>query len=228
MIQKFLIKNNHPHLILFFAGWGMDETPFQQIHSSDCDWMICYDYRSLDFDDTLIQKYSHITLIAWSMGVWVASQIMQQFSYLPIVHSIALNGTLYPIDDTRGIAHSIFDGTLQGLNEQTLLKFQRRMCSSAVEYKEFLSVTPQRPVEELKNELTAIQSSYLALPPSSFIWQKVIIGKNDRIFLPENQWQAWKDKVDMIEETDGAHYQKELFCLPLKHLFSTENFNYCS
>ncbi len=96
------------------------------------------------------------------------------------------------------------------------------MCGSAVEYKEFLSVVPQRPVEELKDELTAIQCSYLALPPSSFIWQKVIIGKNDRIFLPENQWQAWKDKVDMIEETDGAHYQKELFYLPLKHLFSTD------
>lgn len=216
MIQKFLITNNHPHLVLFFTGWGMDDTPFQQVYPNDYDWMICYDYRSLDFDETLIQKYSHITLVAWSMGVWAASQIMQQLPHLPIVQSIALNGTLYPIDDTRGISRSIFEGTLQGLNEQTLLKFQRRMCGSAAEYKEFLSVAPQRPVEELKEELAAIRCSYPALPPSSFTWQKAIIGKNDRIFLPENQRQAWKDKADLIEETDAAHYQKELFdSLPL-------------
>ncbi|MDD3037832.1 pimeloyl-ACP methyl esterase BioG family protein [Bacteroides sp.] len=209
MIQKFLIKKDQPHLILFFAGWGMDETPFQQIHSNGCDWMICYDYRSLDFDDTLIQKYSHITLVAWSMGVWVASQMMQRLPHLPIVHSVAINGTLYPIDDTRGIAHSIFEGTLQGLNEQTLLKFQKRMCGSVIEYKEFLMVAPKRTVEELKEELAAIQHSYLTLPPSSFTWQKAIIGKNDRIFSTENQRQAWKDKVDLIEETDAAHYQKD-------------------
>ena len=28
MKQHFIIKNNQKHLLLFFAGWGMDETPF--------------------------------------------------------------------------------------------------------------------------------------------------------------------------------------------------------
>ena len=32
MKQHFIIKNNQKHLLLFFAGWGMDETPFLQIH----------------------------------------------------------------------------------------------------------------------------------------------------------------------------------------------------
>lgn len=50
MKQHFIIKNNQKHLLLFFAGWGMDETPFLQIHPTDKDWMICYDYRSLEFD----------------------------------------------------------------------------------------------------------------------------------------------------------------------------------
>lgn len=218
MKQKFLIKNNNPHLILFFAGWGMDETPFLQIQPIGCDWMICYDYRSLDFDEACIRKYTHITLVAWSMGVWVATQVIRQFPHLPIIQSVAINGTPYPIDNTRGIASSIFEGTLQGLNEQTLLKFQRRMCGSVTEYKEFLTVAPQRSIEELKEELAAIQSSYLESSPSSFIWHKVIIGKNDRIFSPENQREAWENSANLIEETDAAHYQKELFDSLINHL----------
>lgn len=137
MKQHFIIKNNQKHLLLFFAGWGMDETPFLTIHPTDKDWMICYDYRSLAFDTDLLETYSQITLIAWSMGVWAASQIMKQYPHLPVSQSIAINGTLYPIHETKGIAHSIFDGTLQGLNEQTLQKFQRRMCGSIADYKTF-------------------------------------------------------------------------------------------
>ena len=85
MKQTFIIRNNEKHLLLFFAGWGMDETPFRHIHPAECDWMICYDYRSLEFDTTLIQAYSKITLIAWSMGVWAASQVMKQYP-LSLIH----------------------------------------------------------------------------------------------------------------------------------------------
>ena len=46
MKQHFIIKNNSKRLLLFFAGWGMDETPFLQIRPTDTDWMVCYDYRS--------------------------------------------------------------------------------------------------------------------------------------------------------------------------------------
>ena len=145
MKQTFIIRNNGKHLLLFFAGWGMDETPFRHIHPAECDWMICYDYRSLEFDTTLIQAYSKITLIAWSMGVWAASQVMKQYPSLPVSQSTAINGTLYPIHETEGITPSVFEGTLQGLNEQTLLKFQRRMCGSAADYKVFQTMAPKRP-----------------------------------------------------------------------------------
>ena len=103
MKQTFIIRNNGKHLLLFFAGWGMDETPFRHIHPAECDWMICYDYHSLEFDTTLIQAYSKISLIAWSMGVWAASQVMKQYPSLPVSQSTAINGTLYPIHETKGI-----------------------------------------------------------------------------------------------------------------------------
>ena len=176
MKQYFIIKNNQKHLLLFFAGWGMDETPFLQIHPTDKDWMICYDYRSLEFDADILQEYSEITLIAWSMGVWAASQIMKQYPSLPLSQSIAINGTLSPIHETKGITPTIFEGTLQGLNEQSLQKFQRRMCGSAADYKAFQTVAPQRPVEELKEELAAIQKQYLSLPPSDFAWQRATVS----------------------------------------------------
>lgn len=85
MKQHFIIKNNQKHLLLFFAGWGMDETPFLQIRPTNKDWLICYDYRSLEFDAIILQEYSEITLIAWSMGVWAASQIMKQYPSLPLL-----------------------------------------------------------------------------------------------------------------------------------------------
>ena len=173
--------------------------------------MICYDYRSLEFDAGILQEYSEISLIAWSMGVWAASQIMKQYPALPLSQSIAVNGTPYPIHETKGITPAIFEGTLQGLNDQSLQKFQRRMCGSIADYKAFQTVVPQRPVGELKEELAAIQKQYLSLPPSDFTWQKAIIGKNDRIFLPDNQWLAWRNKVDSLEYAEAAHYQVELF-----------------
>lgn len=136
---------------------------------------------------------------------------MKQYPSLPLSQSIAINGTLYPIHETKGIAPAIFEGTLQGLNDQSLQKFQRRMCGSAADYKAFQTVVPQRPVEELKEELAAIQKQYLSLPPSDFAWQRAIIGKSDRIFLPDSQWLAWSNKVDSLEYAEAAHYQVELF-----------------
>ena len=211
MKQHFIIKNNQKHLLLFFAGWGMDETPFLTIHPTDKDWMICYDYRSLAFDTDLLETYSQITLIAWSMGVWAASQIMKQYPHLPVSQSIAINGTLYPIHATKGIMPSVFEGTLQGLNEQTLQKFQRRMCNSSTDYKAFQTIAPKRPVEELKEELAAIRQQCLSSVSSDFIWHKAIVGKNDRIFLPEYQETAWRNKVDSLVHVEAAHYQQELF-----------------
>ena len=46
--------------LLFFAGWGMDETPFMHNLPPNKDLIICYDYRSLDFDSTLLSTYEGI------------------------------------------------------------------------------------------------------------------------------------------------------------------------
>lgn len=195
--------------LLFFAGWGMDETPFMHNLPPNKDLIICYDYRSLDFDSTLLSTYDGIYVVAWSMGVWAASQVLPD-SNLPLKQSIAINGTPFPIDDMRGIPPAIFEGTLNNLNEATLQKFRRRMCGSGSAFQAFLEIAPQRPVEELKEELAAIGRQYSELPPSTFVWNKAIIGESDHIFPPKNQEQAWQNIAmkfsDMTEHIMTKRY----------------------
>ena len=73
MKQIYLIHEHHPRLLLFFTGWGADETPFKTYRPTDSDYMLCYDYRTLDFDASLLTEYTDIRVVGWSMGVWAAS-----------------------------------------------------------------------------------------------------------------------------------------------------------
>ena len=158
MKQVYIIKDRHPRLLLFFAGWGADKTPFKDYQPADSDYMLCYDYRTLDFDASLLKGYKEINVIGWSMGVWAASRVMDklQEADLIIKNSIAINGTPYPIDDMCGIPSVIYHGTLEGLTGPSLNKFLRRMCFNGEAFKEFLNITPKRPLEELKEELACI------------------------------------------------------------------------
>lgn len=210
MKQLFIYRNNHPRLCLLFAGWGMDEHPFAHHRPADADLMVCYDYRTLDFDESQLKAYQEIHLVGWSMGVWAASQVMQHTS-LPITRSTAINGTPSPIDPQRGIAPAIFTATLQGLNEATLQKFRLRMCGTATAYKAFMEVAPQRSIEELREELATIGQQSQTLTPARFVWQEARIGNADRIFLPENQQRAWQETTTVITHTEEPHYADHLF-----------------
>lgn len=199
----------HHRLLLFFAGWGMDEFPFLPYTPPDSDFMICYDYRTLDFNTSLITPYTVIDVVAWSMGVWAASQVLQGLS-LPIRKSVAINGTPFPIDERRGIPPAIFQGTLEGLNPTTLLKFQRRMCRDGSSFARFKETAPKRTVDELKEELDAIGRQYRLLPPAHFTWQRAFIGQNDRIFPPPHQQEAWNETTALLATGDEAHYDESL------------------
>lgn len=209
MKQQFLIKENHPCLLLFFAGWGMDAHPFGGYHPLGCDWMICYDYRSMDFDFSLISGYASVRLVAWSMGVWVASQVLAASPGL-VGSSVAVNGTPFPVDGEKGIAPAVFCGTLDGLSEQTLDRFFRRMCGDSGALEAFRMKAPRRPVEELRRELEAVGKVSARLPVSPFRWERAIVGTRDKIFLPDNQRRAWEG-LAKVEERQIEHYSETCF-----------------
>ena len=76
MKQRFIKKENNPRLLLFFAGWGSDERLFDRPVADGYDYLLCFDYRSPDFDYALLDGYREIRLLAWSMGVWAAGQTL--------------------------------------------------------------------------------------------------------------------------------------------------------
>ena len=208
MQQKFIKKEHHPRLLLFFAGWGSDERLFNRPVAEGYDCLICFDYRLPDFDHALLEGYREVRLLAWSMGVWVAGQVLAGYNY-PWEMKLAVNGTPYPVDDRRGIPEAVFRKTLECFDGNGLARFRRRICGTADRTKEFLSHHPYRPVEELHAELAALWRSVHLLPPSGFGWDRAIVGTCDKIFPPANQCEAWKGVE--VEERETEHYDGSLF-----------------
>jgi len=198
-------------LVLFFAGWGMDEHLFSGYARSGQDLIIAYDYSSLTLDENLLRGYEEIQVFAWSMGVWAASQVLPklQMQHYPIGTCTAINGTPFPIDDSRGIPVQVFRATLNTLSEKTLDKFRLRMCGSREMLNHFLAKAPRRDIASLQKELTAIEEQVTVQSTTAFQWDEAYIGKDDRIFSLENQQRAWAHTPHKFVDT--AHYPEKLF-----------------
>lgn len=202
MKQEFIVRRHHSELLLFFAGWGMDAIPFSRYCPYGTDVCICYDYRADEWHPDLYTGYSSIRVIAWSMGVRMASEALLH-SGLPIVEKVAVNGTLYPADETRGIPPALLKATIDHLSEQSLIKFYRRMCGP--KFAEFMIAPPHRSIEELKEELIRMTEKTSVLSPADDHWDSVVIGRNDRIFPYPNQEKAWGAHSG-LRITDDYHY----------------------
>lgn len=207
MKVEFIKQTNSEQLVLFFSGWATSPELLGDLNPKDKDLAIVYDYRDFDFDNSLLNSYKEIKLIAWSMGVFASSKILGNNSY-NIISSTAFNGTNFPIDNSKGISESIFNSTLDTLNQRNLEKFQLRITGSKIEYEKFKEKNRDREIEDLQNELREIKSQYIINPNEELIWDKAVIGKQDRIFLMENQINAFKDKTEiMIVEANHYDYK---------------------
>ena len=212
MKQQFIVNENHPGLLLFFAGWGCDENLFAERVPSGYDYMLCYDYSSMDFDFSVLANYQSIRLMAWSMGVWVAAKTFldKPFNW---EMKMAINGTLSPKDDCNGIPKVIFEGTLNQFSANTLSRFRKRMCASSQQAELYSSRTADRSIESLKEELTTLNREIdrSAEEKLSFTWDKIIIGRQDLIFPFKNQMNAWAGHNFELREM--PHYDASFFTL---------------
>ncbi len=216
--EKEKETTSNKRLLLFFAGWGMDAEPFKpflHLCPADTDFMVCYDYSELDFKAELLKRYTHIDLIAWSMGVWVAHYVMQEHG-IDFQYSVAINGTLFPVNNEKGINTSVFLDTVYNFNEDKLQKFRRRMCKSQTAYHDFRKREPKRSAHQLKLELTELGALYLYYEenqlflPGNYQWDCAVVGKCDRVFLPKNQLQGWENHAKRVITMDIAHYEYSL------------------
>ena len=128
---EWLNKKGSGRVIVFFHGWGMDAAGVSHLQMED-DVLMCYDYRSLDFDFPDLGHYRCIYVVAWSMGVWAADRVISRLEMKP-ERCVALNGTTRPVDDEYGIPVKIYELTEKGMNERGREKFFLRMLDGADE-----------------------------------------------------------------------------------------------
>ncbi len=215
MEQRFLIKDGNPRLTLLFSGWGGEESLFSCYRPAGSDYMLCWDYRSLDFRPGLLAGYREIKVVAWSLGVWVAGQVLKG-TEADITEMTAVNGTLMPADDRYGIPETVFRGTLERMDGTVLQKFRRRMCGSREGLQAFMSHNPSRPVEELKEELANLYSAIRQEPSTGRYgeeeprWTRAVVSTGDLIFPAANQIAAWDGKVP-VDVCEGPHYSEKIF-----------------
>lgn len=192
-MQTKWINNQGDNLVLYFAGWGSPASAVEHLALlPNYDLLICYNYQNLqlDFD---FSSYQQIHLVAWSMGVWVADQVMQDFPHLQLSSAVAINGTGKPCDDVFGIPQAIFVGTLQNLDETNLAKFQRRICGDKQLFTQYQQLDGQRSAVENQRELAFLYQRMQKQFSQRIQWTKAIIGQQDRIFPIENQNAYWQD-----------------------------------
>ena len=113
MKTAWLRKEGAEELLVFFNGWGMDHRIAAWLLRESLsagfslDMLACYDYHTLETEEgfmNAIHRYSRITVVAWSFGVWAA----QHTELPPIGRAIAINGTLHPVDARVGFRQSSF------------------------------------------------------------------------------------------------------------------------
>lgn len=209
---KWLKKENNKKLIVFFNGWGMNETPVQHLNSEDFDILMLYDYRNVDFDlgQFDFDKYAEKYLVCWSMGVYSANLFKDELKNFD--KKIAINGTNKVIDDDFGIPKKIYKVTVKFLNADSLDKFIKNMFDGG---KLNPNITITRTLEELKDELISIQNIELN---DELKFDKAIISLNDRIIPTKNQLNFWQNKAEykLINSThcpfDTLNSWRDIIC----------------
>ncbi|QSH40429.1 DUF452 family protein [Lentisphaerota bacterium ZTH] len=193
-------------LLLFFNGWSMDDKPFRHLAGA-IDVLMFYDYtvtgNAVDIA-ALVNNYRHISLAAWSLGVYAAAEVFEGYE-LGFETAVAINGTLSPIDADAGIPPEIFQSTVNAWSEPAKKRFIRRECSSR--YQDFfLKNEPERSVEDQKQELIALQQRILQQPEMGNIFRTAVIGAGDKIFPTASQRKAWAKQNIAVKELEQPHY----------------------
>ena len=198
MKHSFLHQKSSKKLILFFAGWGQDEAPFQSLESIDYDVLLLYNYAEKEteaFDFLSLQnKYDEVHLIAWSFGVFMANKSLKDLD-LKLQSSLAINGTIAPIDNQFGIPNKVYDLTLDNFSEKVAFSFSKKMCLGSSKAQAYLENLPKRSINDLENELAFLKKDYLGSIITKFLnFNTAYIAKNDFIFPSPKQENFWSEQ----------------------------------
>ncbi len=188
-----LQENNKDTLILFFCGWGMDETPFSVLKSRS-DILFVYDYTTPDFPEFDFSKYDSVKLLSFSYGVYAGAIAKLPYN-LKLEKRIAINGTLVPIDDKYGVPVRQFELT-EKMDSESVVKFRQRLFGGekAQEHFEiFEQNLPKRSAKSCTEELLGMKKYVPETPAQKKFFDKVYIAAHDRCVPTRNQKNFWQE-----------------------------------
>ena len=199
-------KEGNKGLLLFFLGWGMDETPFLPLKTSGLDLLLLYDYRDLVLPP-LPESYQRIMLLAWSFGVYAALHCLSGGLLPKLEKAVFLNGTGAPYDRAYGIPPRVFDVTYKAFErapQETLFRFYQNMFLRREDWRRFKGHLPRRDFEELREELACARQwppLFCSPPVGKALW-----AAQDAIFPPAHQRRYWETLSFPAEEILEGHF----------------------
>ncbi len=200
-------------LYLILNGWSATPELFEALSLPvGADVWVGYDYRSLTIPEQF-DRFEEVHLIAWSLGVWVATALWGKAS--PFTTTTAINGTPFPVHTEWGIPPAIFEGTLAHLDADGLRRFDRRMCGDRAtlqRYQQLKLIPEADKAEELWALYQMIDATEIDQQEAAAFWNRAIISTADRIFPTANQQAYWAGKAEilLIEASHLPFYQPEL------------------
>lgn len=198
IMQTNLQNNDSDEIIVLLDGWGMDETPYTPLKSTK-DILFVNDYSELEFDFDF-SKYKRKILITFSAGVFMAGYLKDRLPKFDL--TIAINGVLNPFDKTIGLPEEMFS-RMENITFENALEFRRYLISDKSHLEKFNRFQPHRDLKSSQNELAALKKYFQNKVDYGF--DKIIIGKDDKIIPYENQLIAWK-KHNNIRTMEAGHF----------------------
>lgn len=194
LMKKYLINNNSDNLLLFFTGWGCDESEFEHLSSSS-DVLMLYDYSNLDFEFDF-SKYKKIDLIAFSAGVFIASVLDFDFE---INKRVAISGNPYLFDEILGLSSDIQE-VLSGITEENADDFAKNyLIKTDAEWEKFHH--SRRTPDSCRIEYAKLKDLYGAHKNKiKDIFDSALFGEYDKMFNINIQKEFYKDRLYTVKD----------------------------
>ena len=245
-LQEDFGKQSSQNLVVFFSGFASLPSHFYRFTDKnflqDFDMIMVYDYCDFSQHQAQIKeiinagkKYKNVYLIAWSMGVFVASALLSDFAYQAgnecdkiFAKKVAINGTNIGIDRVLGIPPKVFAYTAKNIQPQA---FRNALFDTKIQGENFEVMRDiiscffldfsLPSLENMQKELESLQLfannimqnclQYFRLDfANNFLWDKAIISRTDKIF-PHQACEAFFTKSPhrnhtKITYTDAPHF----------------------
>lgn len=188
-MNKYIINNNSDRLLIFFTGWGCDESEFAHL-SAKSDVLLLYNYLDLNFDFDF-SKYKEINLIAFSAGVFIASVANFDFK---INKKIAVSGNPYLFDEKLGLSKTT-QNILCNITVENADDFARNYLVKTDEECKLFHHS-KRSLDSCMAEFESLKKLYKDnYEKIKDIFDFALIGEDDLIFNVAVQKEFYKDRL---------------------------------